>query len=322
MKNKILLCACAVALLSAFTSCKKQVDFNGIADDVSQQTLHGYFSGAELLGDELVLHVAQYHFNDDGTVERTVMTEGNKVSQAPVTRKFSSWNFGEYFDQGKGRYVILNPEDGSEPLTVRYLNGGILEDAQPSAVDKNNKVADIATTDEAIINKKWLGNDTTYHKIDTVIDVMKYDSIYKRTGYKKDSAGNIMYDDEGNPLWERVLVRVDSTLVPTEMKWPVAPKTINVRRFELYRDPVTFENTGKWLMIMKAYDMDKNRVITPTMDTTSTYDFHWSYAAYASTASFVVKAVQADGTSELFDVRFDAKIPAVTLDKQVLKLEE
>ena len=80
MKNKLLVSACAMALLaSVFTSCKEKTDFDAIVDGVSTQTLKGYFSGAAAADDAVVMSVLQYNFADDGTVERTVMSLGDGV---------------------------------------------------------------------------------------------------------------------------------------------------------------------------------------------------------------------------------------------------
>lgn len=322
MKNKLLVSACAVAILSVmFTSCKPKTDFDAIANNVSKGTLQGYFSGAQILGENLVTSVAQYQFDEDGTVKRTIMEVGDGVYKAPVTTVYSSWEFGEYCDANKSRYLILTPKDGGEKLTLKYTTGGILEEGQPAAMDLNNKVSDIASTDTLLLNKVWIGNDTTYHKIDTTVDVMKYDSIFKRAR-AKDEQGKPLSDDDGNPIYIRVLDHVDSALVPTKMKWPIAPKTINVRKLELYRDPATLKNTGKWFMVSKAYDIDSTRTTKITTDTASAFDFRWAYETYSNSAAYSVKAVKENGTYELIDIRFDGKIPAITVDKQVLKIEE
>lgn len=304
------------------TSCREKTDFDAIANGVSEKTLQGYFSGAEVFGDTLMLSVVQYNFAEDGTVERTTMEIGDGAYKAPETKKYSSWQFGEYFDGNKGRNLNLIPAEGGDPLKVKFYLGGILEDGQPTALDKNNKVDAIASTNEDVVGKKWVGSDTTFYKIDTVVNVMKYDSIFKRTGYKKDDQGNIIYDENGQPLYERVLVRVDSTEVPTKMKWPIAPKTINIRRVELYRDPTTLANTGKWYMLSQEFDINDKRETTIKKDTTSSYDFRWTYYTYSSTSTFMIKAVQENGEVEFFEFGYDFKLPSVTVDKQVLKIEE
>jgi len=102
---------------------------------------------------------------------------------------------------------------------------------------------------------------------------------------------------------------------------PFAPKTINVRKLEVNRD-ASFANTGKWYMEHKEYDMSADRVVTLKVDTTSAYDFHWCFESYTSSSSYIIRARQEDGTDEYFDIKYDAKVPAITLDKQVLKIEE
>ena len=323
MKNKLLVCVFATALTAlAFTSCKESTDFDAICNDVSATTLQGVFSGATPDLEALLLNVAQYRFNEDGTVERSVMALGDGVYNAPVTTKFSSWQFGEYGPENTSRYIILNPEAGGDPLVVSFTLGGILSEDQPFAGDKNDKIKDIETTQTTILGKKWLGNDTTYYKIDTLVDLMKYDTTYTYKPKKDPETGKTMRDSDGHIIYEQTIKSIDSTLVPTKMKWPVAPKTINIRRMELYTDASTHVNTGKWFMQLRAYDMDEERHTTVTLDTTSTYEFHWAFSGYSSASSYIVKARQADGTDEYFDIKFDAKIPAMTIDKQVLKIEE
>lgn len=323
MKNKILLCACVVAMTAlTLTSCKQKTDFDAIADGVSEKTLQGYFSGAEVFGDTLLLSVVQYNFAEDGTIERTTMEIGDGAYKAPETKKYSSWQFGEYFDGNKGRNLNLIPAEGGDPLTVKYYLGGIVEDGQPAALDKNNKVAAIASTNEDVVGKKWFGNDTTYYKIDTVVNVRKLDTIYTYTPKKDPETGKYVKDSTGHIIYEQTIKEIKESFVPTKMKWPIAPKTINIRRMELYRDPTTLANTGKWYMLSQEFDINDKRETTIKKDTTSSYDFRWTYYTYSSTSTFMIKAVQENGEVEFFEFGYDFKLPSVTVDKQVLKIEE
>ena len=267
------------------------------------------------------LNVIQFQFMDDNTVTRTVATLGDGEDATPETRKFSSWELGEYYDGKAGRFLYLYPEDGGEMLTVKFYAGGIIEEGQPVAGDKNDKVGSIIPSQEALVGKKWCGYDTVYYKIDTVINIMKYDTTYTYKPKKDPETGKTMRDDEGHIIYEQTISKIDSTLVPTKMKVPFAPKTINVRKLEVNRD-ASFANTGTWYMEYKEYDMSADRVITLKADTTSAYDFHWCFESYSSPAAYIIRARQADGTDEYFDIKYDAKVPAITLDKQVLKIEE
>ena len=303
MKNKILLCAFAVALgFALLTSCKKAVDVDAICDNASTATLVGVFSGAE--ENAMTLHVAQYNFGKDGAVTRTVMAVGDGIYEAPVTTNYSSWEFGEYVEQKLGRVVLLNPANGGEPLKVTFMKGGIMEEGQPAALDKNDKVSDVPAIQTALVGKKWAGLDTTFYRIDTTINVMKVDSIvYKHKEGKKYVIDSVHYD---------------TTYVPTKMKWSVGPSEIAERRIELYRDAATNVNTGKWYMMKKEYSYDASRTPTLVVDSTSMYDFHWSFASFASAAMFEIVAVDAQGKSELFEIKYDSKKPALVIDKQEL----
>jgi len=323
MKNKLLVSTCAVALVaSLLTSCREKTDFDAITDNLSKQTLQGYFSGAETSEAGMTLNVIQYQFLTDGSVERTAMAVGDGVYKAPVAAKFSSWELGEYYGGKEGRFLTLFPQEGGDPLKVKFYAGGIQEENQPMAADKNDKITPLPDSQEALVGKKWYCNDTVFHKVDTTIDVIKYDTVYTYKP-KKDENGKTMRDEEGHVIYEQTIKSVTETVVPTKMKWPVAPKTINIRSLELYRDAESLVNTGKWYMVSKEYDMNaKTRDITTKLDTTAAYDFHWCFDSYSSAAAYVIKAVQSDGTVELFDIKFDAKIPALTVDKQILKLTE
>lgn len=323
MKNRFLLTACAVALLAAvFTSCREKTDFDAIVDQVSTQTLKGYFSGAKAT-EQVSMALLQYYFADDGTVERTEMTLGDGLYKAPQTRKFSSWKFGQFKNQNVAREIILIPADGGEPFVVELYLGGIYESNElPLAADKNDKVKEVVPTQDAIIGKVWYANDTVYHKIDTVINVIKYDTTYTYKPKKDPVTGKNMKDEEGHVIYEQTIKSISQTEVPTKMKFAIAPKTINVRILELNRDPETLENTGKWYMISKAYNMSAKREITLVTDTAAAFEFRWCFAEFSSSSAFEIMARKSDSTDELFELKYDSKIPAITVDKQVLKVFE
>ena len=322
MKNKILLCACAGALVAVLmTSCREKTDFNAICDDVSKQSITGLFSGVDPEVDDLVLNVVQYRFNEDLTAECTVMALGDGVYQAPVTTTYALWELGGYGDDGISRKIILTPVGDADPVEVLFSLGGIFSDDYPFAGDKNDKVKGIEEAQDAIVAKKWFGNDTTYFKIDTVIDIMKYDTTYSYKPKKDPDTGKTMRDSAGHVIYEQTISKIDSALVPTKMKWPIAPKTVNIRSLELNRD-ASLVNTGSWSLIVKEFEMDENRVVTTKLDTAASYNFHWAFAGFTSSSSFLIRARQADGTQEYFDVKYDSKIPAMTIDKQILKVQE
>ena len=322
MKNKLLVSVFAVAIVASFmTSCREETDFDAIVTDLSMQTLRGYFSGAEASETEMNLNVIQYQFLDDNTVKRTVMTLGDGADGTSQTREFSSWALGDYYDGKAGRFLYLYPKDGGDVFTVKFYAGGIIEEGQPVAGDKNDKISAILPSQEAIVGKKWCAYDTLYHKIDTIIEVEKYDTTFTYKPKKDPETGKVMKDSAGHTMYEQTVSKIDTLIVQTKIKKPIAPKSISVRKLELNRD-ASFANTGKWYMEYKEYDIDENRVVTLKTDTTSTYNFHWCFESYSSAAAYTIRARQDDGTLEVFDIKYDAKIPAITLDKQVLKIEE
>ena len=325
MKNKLLVCACAMAFAGLFlTGCKEETNFDAIVDQLSAQTLKGFFSGTESDANDLVLRVAQYQFLDNDSVIRTTLELGDGVNGEPVIRKFASWTLCEFTNGGKARVLTLNPVEGEEPLVVSFVNGGILEENMPAAVDNNDKVAAIAPTQNAIA-KKWYGNDTTWFRVDTIVEEMYKDTTWG-SRRKKDENGQYIfyYDEEGQKHYEmeEYVKKVEDKVREVKKKKNVTPTAVNIRELDLYRSE-NFENTGSWNMIVKTFDVNPvTRVSTPKLDTTSVYDFHWSLASFSSASSFVIRARQADGKEELFDLKFDNKVPAVTLQKQVLNVKE
>lgn len=312
MKNKLLVCAFAVAFVaSVFTSCKDKLDFDAICDDVSTQTLKGLFSGASLFGD--TLKVAEYMFQKDGSVDFSYMLMGDGLYAAPITKKYSSWEFGEYNEQYLGRYVILHPEDGGVPKQLNFTRAFLYEEGMPIMSDKNDKVAELPKLQDSITGRIWYGNDTTFYKIDTTVNI-----VYLDTFTHRDVIGT---SASGRPIYGEVIDSIVERLEPTKMKWPVGPSKIAERRIELNRDPNTLVNTGKWYVMRKEYEYDANRVAKQTLDTVSAYNFHWTFIEYSNMGNFSIVATE-DGTNngELFILKYDAKIPAITLDKQVLKV--
>ena len=324
MKNKLLVCACTVALVAlSFTSCKEKTDFDAIVDQISGETLKGYFSGAEADADALVLRITQFQFLDDESVIRTALAVGDGIGGDPAIRKFSSWKFGEYNNGGKGRYLTLYPEDASEePLVVNFIDGGIVEENQPAALDKNDKVKDLPVSQEKLISKKWYANDTVWDLKDTVIDVLKYDTIWGERKKKDPETGKSMKDEEGHYIWEDYIKEIKEKYVPTKMKLKTTPKQVDIRQLELNRDPNTDKNTGKWYLVSEEYKVVDHKPVEQLKNETADYNFHWCYESFSSVSAYVIRARQEDGTEELFDIRYDSKNNAITLDKQVLKIVE
>ena len=323
MKNKLLVCACAVGLISVMlTSCKQHTDFDAICDDVSTQTLGGLFSGVEPDVDNLVLSVVQYRFNEDGTAEREVMALGDGVYKTPETTKFASWKLGNYIGNKAERVLLLTPSAGGAPLEVIFTMGGIMHEEQPFAGDKNDKIKDIIPTQDALVGKVWYANDTTWFRVDTTIMVTKYDTVWT-TKPKKDENGKIVKDEDGHTVYERTVKSVKETQVEQKTKMNVTPTAINIRKLELNRDANSLTNTGKWDMHLMAFDVDsKTYASTVKQDTTASYEFHWAFSDFSSSSVFIINARQANGNHEFFDIKYDAKIPAITLDKQLLKVLE
>lgn len=310
MKNNLLMLGAVVFVMTLlFTSCKKETDFDAICDDVSLQTIQGYFSGAEPIGN--VLQIAQYNFAKDGSVEYVVTATGDGIYKAPVVTKFSSWELGEYNEQGIGRYLILTPQEEGESKVINFMYSSMIEEGMPVMADKNNKVAELPILQDSILGKTWYALDTTFFKIDTVIDV-----IYKDTFSHRDQIGET---PSGRPIYGLVIDSIKERVVPTKMKYAIGPSAINERKLELYRDSNTYSNTGKWYLLQKKYEYDASRTPKTILDTISEYDFHWYMYSFNSLSAFSIKTIQENGKEEIFDMKYDSKVPAIILQKQQLK---
>ena len=324
MKNKLLVSVFAVALVAlSFSSCKEKTDFDAIVDQLSSETLKGYFSGSAADAQDLVMHIAQYQFLESDSVLRTVLAIGDGVNNTPTTRKFASWSFGEFNNGGKGRYITLNPgNEGGDPLVVNFINGGIVEENQPDALDKNDKINDLIPAQDKMIGKKWYGNDTSWFTVDTVITVIQYDTTYTYKPKRDPETGQIVRDEEGHIIYEQTIKDITEKEVEKKVKQKVTPTKVDIRQLELVRDPETFVNTGKWYLKTEAYNVDKKTRQSETiLDSLSTYEFHWSFDNFASSTSFVIKARQDNGKDELFEIRYDAS-GTITLQQQVLSVIE
>ena len=325
MKNKLLVSVFAMALVGlSFTSCKEKTDFDAIVNQISKETLKGYFSGSEAEANNLVMRIAQYQFLESDSVIRTVLALGDGVNGQPATRKFASWSFGEYNNGGKGRYLTLDPgNEGGEPLVVNFINGGIVEEGQPEAIDQNNKIKDVVPAQDNMVGKNWYANDTVWFTIDTTVTQIQYDTIYTYKPKKDPETGKTMRDDEGHVIYEQTIKEIKEKEVPVKQKKKVTPTKVDIRQLVLSRDPQTFANTGTWYLKTEAYSVDKTTRKSETLvDSLSTYNFHWSFENFTSSSSVVIKARQDGGKDELFEISYDAAKEAITLQQQVLTVVE
>ena len=306
MKNKFIFGVGLCALISAsFVSCKEKTDLDGICDNLAEEQLAGMHSGAA--ADGSVLKVAQLNFLKDGTIERTVMAVGDGVYEEPKTTVYASYRMGNYTDQNLGRQIHLYPKDGGDVLTVKMIRGGIEEDGQPVMGDKNDKVSEIPSLSENITEIPWYANDTSYFKVDTVIDVVVKDTFRHRVRDGK--------------KYTYVIDSIVDRIVPTKMKYPIGPSLIRIRSLVLNRDAATLKNTGSYSFLTKAYEYDKKRVPSQTKDSLITIDFSWYFKSFTGASSFVIVALTEEGDEYQFDIKYDVKIPAITIEKQVLSIK-
>lgn len=324
MKNKLLVSVFTVALVAlSFTSCKEKTDFDAIVDQISGETLKGYFSGAEADANDLVLHIAQYQFMDDNSVKRTLLSLGDGVNGEPVTTNFTSWSIGDFNNGGKGRYLTLYPEaEGEDPLVVNFIDGGIVEENQPAALDKNNKVKDLLPAQDKMINKHWACNDTTWDRKDTIVTEIQYDTTYTYKPKKDPETGKTMRDSLGHIIYEQTIKEITEKEVEKKIKKNVTPTKIEIRDLELFRDETTYENIGVWHLVSKQYEVKNHVPVEQKKDSTVDFTFRWCFESFSSASAFVIKARQDNGTEELFEIRYDDKVPSITLQQLILKIVE
>lgn len=161
MKNKSTILIIALAIMAAFSGCRKnEIDIEAELKELSEETFKGleYCSHVDVNGYNM--DVIQFHFNHaDNTVEKKTFSFGDGIPVAFESKNYS-FEWEEYTSSMLGRKARLVA--GDEVLPLLYLNNiFILSDTvRMTEVDA---LADIAfSVSSNVANSDWAAYDPVY----------------------------------------------------------------------------------------------------------------------------------------------------------------
>lgn len=161
MKNKSTILIIALAIMAAFSGCRKnEIDIEAELKELSEETFKGleYCSHVDVNGYNM--DVIQFHFNHaDNTVEKKTFSFGDGIPVAFESKNYS-FEWEEYTSSMLGRKARLVA--GNEVLPLLYLNNiFILSDTvRMTEVDA---LADIAfSVSSNVANSDWAAYDPVY----------------------------------------------------------------------------------------------------------------------------------------------------------------
>lgn len=161
MKNKSTILIMALAIMIAFTGCRKnEIDIEAELKELSEETFKGleYCSHVDVNGYNM--DVIQFHFNHaDNTVEKKTFSFGDGIPVAFESKNYS-FEWEEFTSSMLGRKARLVA--GNEVLPLIYLNNiFILSDTvRMTEVDA---LADIAfSVSSNVANSDWAAYDPVY----------------------------------------------------------------------------------------------------------------------------------------------------------------
>ena len=161
MKNKSTILIMALAIMAAFTGCKKnEIDIENELKNISEETFQGleYCSHVDVNGYNM--DVIQFHFNHaDNTVEKKTFSFGDGVPSA-FDAKTYSFVWDEFTDSKLGRKARLVA--GDDVLNVLYLNN-VFTLSESVKLTEMAALADIASSVSAnIANSDWAAYEPVY----------------------------------------------------------------------------------------------------------------------------------------------------------------
>ena len=161
MKNKSTILIMALAIMAAFTGCRKnEIDIEAELKELSEETFKGleYCSHVDVNGYNM--DVIQFHFNHaDNTVEKKTFSFGDGIPVAFESKNYS-FEWEEFTSSMLGRKARLVA--GNEVLPLLYLNNiFILSDTVRMA--EVDALADIAfSVSSNVANSDWTAYDPIY----------------------------------------------------------------------------------------------------------------------------------------------------------------
>ena len=161
MKNKSTILIMALAVIAAFTGCKKnEIDIETELKELSEETFQSleYCSHMDVNGYNM--NVIQFHFNHaDNTVEKVTFSFGDGV---PATFESKTYSFvwDDFTDSKLGRKARLVA--GDDVLNLLYLNN-IFTLSDTIRMTEKEALADIASSISSnIANSDWAAYDPVY----------------------------------------------------------------------------------------------------------------------------------------------------------------
>lgn len=161
MKNKSTILIMALAIMAAFTGCKKnEIDIENELKNISEETFQSleYCSHMDVNGYNM--DVIQFHFNHaDNTVEKKTFSFGDGVPAAFEAKTYS-FVWDDFTDSKLGRKARLVA--GEEVLDVIYLNN-VFTLSDSVKLSEMAALADIASSVSAnIANSDWAAYEPVY----------------------------------------------------------------------------------------------------------------------------------------------------------------
>ena len=161
MKNKSTILIMALAIVTAFSGCKKnEIDVTGELEELSNETFQSleYCSHFDVKGYNM--DVIQFHFNHaDNKVEKTTFTFGDGIPSALASKTYS-FEWGDFTASMLGRNARLVA--GDDEISLIYLNN-MFTLSNGVRLSEMDPIADIASSISAnIANSDWAAYDPIY----------------------------------------------------------------------------------------------------------------------------------------------------------------
>lgn len=285
MKNKSTILIMALAIMAAFTGCKKnEIDIENELKNISEETFQSleYCSHVDVNGYNM--DVIQFHFNhEDNTVEKKTFSFGDGVPSA-FDAKTYSFVWDEFTDSKLGRKARLVA--GDDVLNVLYLNN-VFSLSESVKLTEMAALADIASSVSAnIANSDWAAYDPVY--------VMQDHWTMDTTWYETHRQG------------KKIIVDTITGRFKHEEKIPVGIASQKISYLRFYND-ASNRKTLAWSEGEQVNEVTSDTLILPQMqdpaknDTIITFNIAEKPATrvFADTANHWSLATVKDGAFEV-----------------------
>ena len=293
MKNKSTILIMALAIMAAFTGCKKnEIDIENELKNISEETFQGleYCSHVDVNGYNM--DVIQFHFNhEDNTVEKKTCSFGDGVPSA-FDAKTYSFVWDEFTDSKLGRKARLVA--GDDVLNVLYLNN-VFTLSESVKLTEMAALADIASSVSAnIANSDWAAYEPVY--------VMQDHWTMDTTWYETHRQG------------KKIIVDTITGRFKHEEKIPVGIASQKISYIRFYDDASSHRKTLAWANGEQVNEVTSDTLILPQMqdptknDTIITFTIAEKPATrvFADSADHWSLATVKDGAFEVICKRLNA----------------